>query len=246
AAVVVKHGNPCGVAQDPSLERALRRARAADEVSAFGGVVALNGPVDGALARALAETFLECVIAPRFDDEALAVLRAKKNLRLLATGPVPPAAAPGLDLRRVAGGLLVQARDASAAGEVGAGRVVSRRAPTEGELHDLDFAWRVCKHVKSNAIVLARGAATTGVGAGQSSRVESVRIACAKAGEAARGSALASDAFFPFPDGVEEARSHGVTAFAQPGGSVRDAEVIAAVDRAGAAMIFTGVRHFRH
>ncbi|MCU0683565.1 MAG: bifunctional phosphoribosylaminoimidazolecarboxamide formyltransferase/IMP cyclohydrolase [Polyangiaceae bacterium] len=246
AAVVIKHGNPCGVAQDASLERALRRARAADEVSAFGGVVALNGPVDGALARALAETFLECIVAPGFDDEALTVLRAKKNLRLLATGVVPAAAAPGLDLRRVAGGLLVQARDASAAGEVGSGRVVSRRAPTEGELHDLDFAWRVCKHVKSNAIVLARSGATTGVGAGQSSRVESVRLASAKAGEAARGSALASDAFFPFADGVEEALRHGIIAFVQPGGSMRDSEVIEAVDRAGAAMIFTGVRHFRH
>ncbi len=246
AAVVVKHSNPCGVAQGPSLEGAFRRARAADEVSAFGGIVALNGPVDGPLARALAETFLECVIAPAFDGEALAILRAKKNLRLLATGALDPAAPPGLDLRRVAGGLLVQGRDATARGEVGAGRVVSKRAPTEAELHDLDFAWRVCKHVKSNAIVLARGAATAGVGAGQTSRVESVRLACGKAGEGARGAALASDAFFPFADGVEEALRHGVTAFAQPGGSVRDQEVIEAVDRAGAAMVFTGVRHFRH
>ncbi|HEU4409133.1 MAG TPA: bifunctional phosphoribosylaminoimidazolecarboxamide formyltransferase/IMP cyclohydrolase [Polyangiaceae bacterium] len=246
AAVVVKHTNPCGVAQGATLEEAFRRARAADEVSAFGGIVALNGPVTGPVARALAETFLECVVAPSFDDEALAALRAKKNLRLLATGAAPAGAAPGLDLKRVSGGLVVQERDATARGEVGAGRVVSRRAPTEAELDDLDFAWRVCKHVKSNAIVLARGGATAGVGAGQMSRVESVRIACAKAGEAARGAALASDAFFPFADGVEEALRQGVTAFVQPGGSVRDQEVIDAVDRAGAAMVFTGVRHFRH
>jgi phosphoribosylaminoimidazolecarboxamide formyltransferase / IMP cyclohydrolase len=246
AAVVVKHTNPCGVAQAASLEEAFRRARAADEVSAFGGIVALNGPVTGPVARVLAETFLECVVAPSFDDEALAALRAKKNLRLLATGTPAPGEPPGLDLKRVSGGLVVQDRDATARGEVGAGRVVSLRAPSEAELHDLDFAWRVCKHVKSNAIVLARGGATLGVGAGQMSRVESVRLACAKAGEAARGSALASDAFFPFADGVEEALRHGATAFVQPGGSVRDQEVVDAINRAGAAMVFTGVRHFRH
>jgi phosphoribosylaminoimidazolecarboxamide formyltransferase / IMP cyclohydrolase len=246
AAVVVKHTNPCGVAQAASLEEAFRRARAADETSSFGGIVALNGPVDGAVARALAETFLECVVAPSFDDEALAVLRAKKNLRLLATGPFERHGVTSLDLKRVSGGLVVQERDATARGEVGAGRVVSRRAPSEDELRDLDFAWRVGKHVKSNAIVVAHGGATLGVGAGQMSRVESVRLACAKAGEGAKGASLASDAFFPFADGVEEALGCGVTAFVQPGGSVRDAEVIAAVDRAGAAMVFTGVRHFRH
>jgi phosphoribosylaminoimidazolecarboxamide formyltransferase/IMP cyclohydrolase len=246
AVAIIKHTNPCGAASARSLDEAFARALEADPVSAYGGIVALNGPVGAPVARALAETFFECVVAPAFDDEALGLLRAKKNLRLLATGAVPPASAPGLDLKRVAGGLLVQGRDATAAGEVTAGRVVSRRAPSAAELHDLDFAWRVGKHVKSNAVVLARASATVGVGAGQMSRVESVRIACAKAGERARGAALASDAFFPFADGVEEALRHGVTAFAQPGGSVRDQEVIAAVDRAGAAMVFTGVRHFRH
>jgi phosphoribosylaminoimidazolecarboxamide formyltransferase/IMP cyclohydrolase len=251
AAVVVKHTNPCGVAVAADLETAYRAAREADPVSAFGGIVAVNRPVDVATAQALAETFLECVVAPSFEPAALEVLRAKKNLRLLATGAWLPANHRELTHKRVGGGLVVQSRDATAAGEVTQGKQVSRRTPTGEEIAALEIAWRVCKHVKSNAIVLARPAAagvtaTVGVGAGQMSRVESVRIACSKAGEAARGAVLASDAFFPFPDGVEMALSHGVTAIAQPGGSVKDAEVIAAADRAAAAMIFTGARHFRH
>jgi len=250
AAVVVKHTNPCGVAIGASLAEAYLAAREADSVSAFGGIVALNRPVDAATAELLASTFLECVVAPSFEEAALAVLRAKKNLRLLATGtfarPEQPATQYAPQYKRVDGGLVVQGRDASAAGEVARAKVVTRRAPTAEELAALDFAWKVSKHVKSNAIVLAKNGRTVGVGAGQMSRVVSVQIACEKAGEQARGSVLGSDAFFPFPDGVELAIRAGVTAIAQPGGSVRDAEVVAAADAAGCAMVMTGVRHFRH
>jgi phosphoribosylaminoimidazolecarboxamide formyltransferase/IMP cyclohydrolase len=246
AAVVVKHTNPCGVAVAATLEGAYRVAREADPVSAFGGIVALNREVDLATAQALAETFLECVIAPSFAEAGLAVLRAKKNLRLLATGPWLAPTLAERTFKRVSGGLVVQDRDATAPGEVARARVVTRRAPTEAELAALDFAWKVGKHVKSNAIVLALGDRTVGVGAGQMSRVESVKIAVGKAGEQAKGAVLASDAFFPFPDGLELAAAHGISAVAQPGGSVKDEEIIAAADRAGIAMVFTGARHFRH
>jgi len=246
AAVVVKHTNPCGVAAADSLEDAYRTAREADALSAFGGIVALNREVDEGTARVLAETFLECVVAPSFSASALEVLRAKKNLRLLATGTWLPPEHAALQYKRVSGGLVVQSRDASAAGEVTGGRVVTKRAPTAEEMTGLEFAWRVCKHVKSNAIVLAKGARTVGVGAGQMSRVVSVQIACEKAGDEASGSVLASDAFFPFPDGVEAAAAKGITAIAQPGGSVKDADVIAAADRLNIAMVLTGFRHFRH
>ncbi|WP_437537221.1 bifunctional phosphoribosylaminoimidazolecarboxamide formyltransferase/IMP cyclohydrolase [Sorangium sp. So ce726] len=246
AAVVVKHTNPCGVATGDSLAAAYRTARDADAVSAFGGIVALNREVDRAAAEVLVETFLECVVAPAYTPEALEVLRTKKNLRLLATGALLPADHRELTFKRVGGGLVVQERDASAAGQVHGGRIVTKRAPTEQEIEALDLGWRVCKHVKSNAIVLAIPGRTVGIGAGQMSRVESVRIACSKAGERARGSVLASDAFFPFPDNVVLAAEHGITAIAQPGGSVKDAEVIAAADAAGIAMVFTGARHFRH
>ena len=215
-AVVVKHTNPCGVAVAASLEVAYVRAREADPVSAFGGIVALNRTVDEGTARKLAETFLECVIAPSFAPAALEILRGKKNLRLLATGELRAASAPGLVTKRVDGGLLVQTRDASGPGEVRGGKIVSKRAPTADELRDLELAWRVCKHVKSNAIVLAKNEVTVGIGAGQMSRVISVQIAGEKAGEAARGSVLASDAFFPFPDGVEAGAKVGVTAIAHP------------------------------
>jgi phosphoribosylaminoimidazolecarboxamide formyltransferase/IMP cyclohydrolase len=246
AAVVVKHTNPCGVAVAKTLAEAVRSAREADAVSAYGGIVALNRKVDIDAARVLTETFLECVVAPSFADAALAVLRGKKNLRLLATGAWLGPGHAARAFKRVGGGIVVQDRDASAAGEVSSGRVVTRRAPTSSELGALEFAWRVCKHVKSNAIVLASGDATVGVGAGQMSRVVSVQIACDKAGAKARGSVLASDAFFPFPDGIEAAGRAGITAVAQPGGSVRDDEVIRAADALGLAMVFTGVRHFRH
>lgn len=246
AAVVVKHTNPAGVAVAADLPTAYRTARDADPVSAFGGIVALNRPVDLATAQILAETFLECVVAPSFAEDALAVLRGKKNLRLLATGAWLAADHAELTWKRVSGGLVVQDRDATAAGEVENARVVTKRAPTEAERRALAFAWRVCKHVKSNAIVLAHEGRTVGVGAGQMSRVESVKIAAGKAGEQAKGAVLASDAFFPFPDGLELAAQHGVAAVVQPGGSVSDEKIIAAADAAGMAMIFTGFRHFRH
>ncbi len=246
AAVVVKHTNPCGVAVAASLASAYATARDADALSAFGGIVALNREVDEATAKMLAETFLECVVAPSFAAPALDVLRAKKNLRLLSTAGWLGPDHVALTYKRVGGGLAVQYRDATAAGEVTRGKVVTRRTPSPDEFEDLEFAWRVCKHVKSNAIVLARAQTTVGIGAGQMSRVVSVQIACEKAGTKARGSALASDAFFPFPDGVEAAARAGVTAIAQPGGSVKDGEVIAAADALGLAMVLTGVRHFRH
>ena len=250
AAVVVKHTNPCGVATASSLVEAYRVARAADELSAFGGIVALNRPIDVDTARALVETFLEAVVAPSFSPDALKVLHTKKNLRLIETGVWLPGDEAGRTTKHVSGGLLMQERDARCRGEVEGAKVVTKRSPTDDERRALSFVWAVAKHVKSNAIVMGRveGAVcrTVGVGAGQMSRVVSVEVAASKAGELARGSALASDAFFPFPDGVERAAAAGVTAIVQPGGSVKDAEVIAAADAHGIAMIFTGNRHFRH
>ena len=250
AAVVVKHTNPCGVAVAKTLADAYRIARDADAVSAFGGIVAVNREVDEATARILAETFLECIVAPSFGAPALEILRAKKNLRLLATGAWLDANEPAMQYKRISGGLVVQSRDATAAEEVMRAKVVSKRPPTPQELASLEFAWRVCKHVKSNAIVLAKNIdgieRTIGVGAGQMSRVISVQIACEKAGKEVAGTVLASDAFFPFPDGVEAAAKHGITAVAQPGGSVKDADVVATADRLGLAMVLTGFRHFRH
>ena len=246
AAVVVKHTNPCGVAQAPTLEAAYRIAREADAQSAFGGIVALTREVDEATARALAETFLEAVVAPGYSEAARTVLAAKTNLRVVAM----PSAAPrgGLDVRSIRGGLLVQSADRPVAAD-GAWKVVTRRAPTAAEESALAFGWRVVKHVKSNAIVFTTDTRTLGVGAGQMSRVDSVQVARSKAanlGANLQGSVLASDAFFPFPDGVLAAADAGATAIVQPGGSVRDAEVIAAADERGLAMVFTGARHFRH
>jgi phosphoribosylaminoimidazolecarboxamide formyltransferase/IMP cyclohydrolase len=246
AAVVVKHTNPCGVATSERLVEAYRTAREADALSAFGGIVALNRVVDAETAKALAETFLECVVAPGFDPAALELLRARKNLRLLATGAWLGPEHRELTFKRVGGGLVAQERDAVAAAEAAAARCVTQRQPTPAELAALQFAWRVCKHVKSNAIVFAKDQRTVGVGAGQMSRVVSVEIAVKKAGAEARGAVMASDAFFPFPDGVEAAAAAGITAAIQPGGSVKDDEVIAAADRAGMAMLLTSVRHFRH
>jgi phosphoribosylaminoimidazolecarboxamide formyltransferase/IMP cyclohydrolase len=245
-AVVVKHTNPCGVAVGETLAQAYLAAREADALSAFGGIVALNREVDLATAELLAETFLEAVIAPGFAQGALEKLRKKSALRLLSLGTLEAPDAPMLTYKRVSGGLVVQDRDASAKGEVARGRVVTQRRPTDEELRGLELAWRVCKHVKSNAIVFAKGDVTVGVGAGQMSRVVAVELAAQKAGAAAEGAVMASDAFFPFPDGVEAAAKAGITAVAQPGGSKKDEDVIAACDRAGLAMIFTGVRHFRH
>ncbi len=251
ACVIVKHTNPCGTALADSLEEAYRVARDADPVSAFGGIVALNREVDPATAKAMSEIFLECIVAPSFSTGALDILRNKKNLRLLAVGAKPNN--PGrIDYRKIGGGLVAMSADLSGEGEVENAKIVTKRAPTADELRALSFAWRVTKHVKSNAIVLARPGETpnvlrtVGVGAGQMSRVISVEIALKKAGDLAKGTVLGSDAFFPFPDGVEAAARGGVTAIAQPGGSVKDADVIAAADAAGVAMVFTGVRHFRH
>lgn len=244
AAAVIKHTNPCGLAIAETLAEAYRLAREGDPVSAFGGIVALNQRCDAATAAIIAETFIECVVAPGFDDEALARLTKKKALRLVAVGPDRPSS--GLTFKRIGGGFVVQDRDRTIQDEVRAGKVVTRRAPTEQELRALEMAWRVCKHVKSNAIVFAHEDRTVGVGAGQMARVTSVQIAAQKAGDLAKGAAMASDAFFPFADGIEAAASAGITAIAQPGGSKKDDEVIAAADAAGIAMIFTGTRHFRH
>lgn len=248
AAVIVKHTNPCGVAVGPDLMTAYRKAREADPVSAFGGIVALNKHVDEDAARAIMETFIECVIAPSYAPHALELLRSKAKLRVLATGAWFGAAHHELIYKRVEGGLLVQDRDATGRHEVSAGKatVVTERAPTTEEIEALELAWRVSKHVKSNAIVLAKQGHTVGIGAGQMSRVDSVRIACTKAGDRAKGAVLASDAFFPFPDGIELAAEHGIVAIAQPGGSVKDDEAIRAANAAGVAMVFTHVRHFRH
>ncbi len=244
AAAVIKHTNPCGVSLGNNIEEAYLLAREADRISAFGGIVALNREVDEATAKLLHETFLECVIAPSYAKGALELLRTKKNLRILATQGTT--IAPSTEVRSIAGGVLVQAIDRVASDEMKAARVVTKRAPTESEMNSLGFVWTVTKHVKSNAIVLASDRTTVGVGAGQMSRIDSVRIACEKAGEKAKGAVLGSDAFFPFPDGVELAARAGVVAIAQPGGSVKDPEVIAAADRLGIAMVFTGFRHFKH
>ena len=253
--VIVKHANPCGVASAATLAQAWDAALRCDPVSAFGGIVAANRTLDAEAARRIAAIFTEVIVAPDADDAAREVLASKKNLRLLLTGALPDPAATGLQIRSIAGGLLVQTRDAGRVTPESL-RVVTQRAPSDTERADLIFAFRVCKHVKSNAIVYARGAATTGVGAGQMSRVDSARIAAWKGQAAAQstnqqgslttGSVAASDAFFPFADGLEAVIAAGATAVIQPGGSIRDQEVIAAADNAGIAMIFTGMRHFRH
>lgn len=244
AAVIVKHANPCGVAVGGRQDEIYERARAADSVSAFGGIAAFNRPLEGETAALIAETFMEVVIAPGFTDAAKTALAEKKNLRLLLAPSAEPVSG-GLEFKRVNGGLLVQQRDAHIL-DRDACKVVTERAPTEAEWNDMLFAWSVAKHVKSNAIVFARGGVTLGVGAGQMNRVNSTRIAAHHGGEAIKGSAVASDAFFPFRDGVDALAEAGATAVIQPGGSIRDDEVIAAANEHGLAMIFTSVRHFRH
>ena len=252
AAIVVKHTSPCGAATAKSLAAAYHAAREADALSAFGGIVALNRECDEETANLIAETFIECVVAPGFSEAALERLRKKKALRLIATGAWLPTDYQTPQVKRVSGGLVVQQRDATAAGEVRNGKIVTKRAPTDAEMGALEFGWAICKHVKSNAIVLAREGdapgtyVSAGSGGGQTSRVGAAEIAVKKAGDLAKGSVLASDAFFPFPDGLEAAIAAGVTAVAQPGGSKGDDKVIAAADEAGLAMVFTGVRHFRH
>lgn len=255
AVVIVKHANPCGVAQGSSLLSAWEAALACDSVSAFGGIVAVNTELDAATAEAIAAIFTEVVIAPSVSAEAREIFARKKNLRLLECGALPDPRRGGLAMKTIAGGVLIQSRDAGAitADDL---KVVTQRAPTEQELKDCLFAWTVARHVKSNAIVYAKDGATAGIGAGQMNRRDSARIAAIKAQEAAethgwgaprtQGSAVASDAFFPFADGLISAAEAGATAVIQPGGSIRDDEVIAAADAAGLAMVFTGMRHFRH
>ncbi|MGB7270275.1 MAG: bifunctional phosphoribosylaminoimidazolecarboxamide formyltransferase/IMP cyclohydrolase [Albidovulum sp.] len=255
ACAIIKHANPCGVARGGSLLEAYKRAYDCDRTSAFGGIVALNRVLDGATAEEICEIFTEVVIAPGADDAARAVFAGKKNLRLLTVDALPDPATAGLTFRQVAGGFLVQDRDnGSLAAD--ALQVVTKRAPTDAELADLMFAWKVAKHVKSNAIIYVKDGATVGIGAGQMSRIDSTRIAARKSEDMAealglatpltKGSVVASDAFFPFADGLIAAAEAGATAIIQPGGSMRDADVIAAADERGLAMVFTAMRHFRH
>jgi phosphoribosylaminoimidazolecarboxamide formyltransferase/IMP cyclohydrolase len=253
ACVIVKHANPCGVALGSSLAEAYRKALACDPVSAFGGIIAFNHEIDAEAAEEIVKIFTEVIIAPGTSAAARRILAGKPNLRLLVTRGLPDARAPGMLFKTVAGGFLLQSRDGGHVGETDL-KVVTKRAPTDEELADLRFAFTVAKHVKSNAIVYASGDATVGIGAGQMSRVDSVRIAAAKSAAAAKGAGVplakravvASDAFFPFADGLLAAAEAGVTAAIQPGGSLRDAEVIEAADELGLAMVFTGMRHFRH
>ena len=255
AVAIIKHANPCGVAEGASLLEAYEKALRCDPVSAFGGIVALNRKLDAKAAAEIVKIFTEVIIAPDADEEAIAMVAAKKNLRLLLTGGLPDPRAKGLTFKTVAGGLLVQGRDNAVVDDMDL-KVVTKRQPTQQELSDMRFAFRVAKHVKSNAIVYVKNGATVGVGAGQMSRVDSSRIAAWKAAEAAKaaglpetlakGSVVASDAFFPFADGLLAAAEAGATAIIQPGGSMRDDEVIKAADEAGLAMVLTGHRHFRH
>jgi phosphoribosylaminoimidazolecarboxamide formyltransferase / IMP cyclohydrolase len=245
AAVIIKHNTPCGTAEQETLLGAYLKAYACDAVSAFGGVLAFNRIVDAATAGEVAKLFVECIVAPGFADKAKEIFAAKKNLRVLElpAGGLEPDRE--LQLKRILGGMLVQQPDLGELSEKEL-RTVTKRVPTPEEMHTMRFAWKVAKHVKSNAIVFAKDGATLGVGAGQMSRVDSVKIAVMKAQSPLQGSVVASDAFFPFPDGVEEAAKAGATAVIQPGGSVRDNDVIAAADRLGLAMVFTGIRHFLH
>jgi phosphoribosylaminoimidazolecarboxamide formyltransferase/IMP cyclohydrolase len=243
ACAIIKHTNPAGVALGESAEQAYRRALATDPTSAFGGIVAFNRVVDEAAARAVVEIFTEVIVAPDYDADALEVLKSKKNLRVLKLGQ--PGPAPGLEYKQISGGMLVQTRDSHKLTREDL-KVVTKREPTETEISDLLFAWTVCKHTKSNAIIYVRDKQTVGVGAGQMSRVDSVKLGAMRAQLPVTGSVLASDAFFPFRDGLDEAAKHGITTVIQPGGSMRDAEVIAAADEHGLAMVFTGIRHFKH
>ena len=255
AVAIVKHANPCGVALGKTLAEAYAKAFRCDPVSPFGGIIALNAPIDAETARAITAILTEVVVAPDASPEAKAIFAKKKNLRLLTTGSLPDPRSPGLTFRSLAGGFLVQSRDNAVVADLQL-KVVTKRQPTPQELADLKFAFKVAKHVKSNAIVYAKDGATVGIGAGQMSRVDSARIAALKSQDAAKaageaepltkGSVVASDAFFPFADGLLAAAEAGATAVIQPGGSLRDDEVIAAADAAGLAMVFTGLRHFRH
>lgn len=255
AVAIIKHANPCGVATGDSLIATYKAALKCDPVSAFGGIVAINDTIDGALASEIVKVFTEVIIAPNITDEARAIIAAKKNLRLLITGALPDAKAAGLNIRSVSGGLLVQSRDNGCVDDLEL-KVVTKKAPTEQEMADMKLAFKICKHVKSNAIIYVKNGATVGIGAGQMSRIDSTRVAAQKSIDAAQaagdtnnaieGSVVASDAFFPFSDGLLAAAAAGATAIIQPGGSMRDDEVISAANEAGLAMVFTGMRHFKH
>ena len=249
AAAIIKHNTPCGVALGANLKEAFERAKEADEVSAFGGIVALNREVDAACAQSLCSLFLEAVVAPSYSEEALALLAAKKNLRLLEAGALLASSQrvpfAQVDYRSISGGLLAMDRD-TLEEEASTWKLATRRAPTQEEMASLKFAWRVCKHVKSNAIVYANAFQTLAIGGGQTSRVDSARLAAERGGVKLKGCAVASDAFFPFRDGLEVVARAGASCVVQPGGSMRDAEVIAAADEHGLAMVLTGIRHFRH
>jgi phosphoribosylaminoimidazolecarboxamide formyltransferase/IMP cyclohydrolase len=251
AAIVIKHNNPCGAAVGATLVEAFRKAYEGDPLSAYGGILGFNRDIDDATAHEITEPnrFVECIIAPDYSEAALHLLTTrptwKKSVRLLKVGKLETPRSAALDFRRIDGGLLVQSRDVPA-DEFANAKVATKRAPSDAEMKDLRFAWLVCKHVKSNAIVLASGGQVHGVGAGQMSRVDSVHIAVRKAGAKSRGSILASDAFFPFRDNIDEAAKAGITAIVQPGGSMRDQESIDACNEHGLAMVLTGVRHFRH
>jgi phosphoribosylaminoimidazolecarboxamide formyltransferase / IMP cyclohydrolase len=249
AAVIVKHNNPCGAAIGETPREAYVRARDTDPISAFGGVVAFNTKIDLATAKDLTGTFLEVLVAPGFDDDALAELKRKKDLRLIEVGPLQDERRSGLDLmdmKKIVGGLILQDRDLGVIPDIRALKVVSKRPPTDEEYEAFAFGWKVCKHVKSNAIVFARPDRTIGIGAGQMSRVDSVKLATLKAASSLAGCIMASDAFFPFRDGIDAAAQAGITAVIQPGGSIRDQEIVKAVDEHNMAMVLTGMRHFRH
>ena len=245
ASIIIKHNNPCGVAVSKSILDAYEKAKACDPVSAFGGIVVVNRPIDGKTAKAITSLFTEVVIAPDFSPDALEIFKTKKDLRLLKLPMDKGFSLSGFNLKKVAGGLLVQDRDLMTF-DISKGKVVTKRAPTNEELKALDFAWKVCKHVKSNAIVYAKEDQLIGVGAGQMSRVDSSKIAAFKAQFPLKGAVMASDAMFPFRDSVDAASEVGITAIIQPGGSVRDDEIISAANEFGMAMLFTGVRHFKH
>jgi phosphoribosylaminoimidazolecarboxamide formyltransferase/IMP cyclohydrolase len=246
AVVIIKHNNPCGVALGSTPVEAYVKARETDPVSAFGGVIAFNRPVDLAAAKEITSTFVEVVIAPGYAEDALAELKRKKDLRLLEIGPLSKVKPEGIDLKKLVGGLIVQDRDLGALGNLQALQVPTQRKPTAEEYAACAFAWKVCKHVKSNAIIYARPGQTVGIGAGQMSRVDSVKLAGMKAVLPVKGCVMASDAFFPFRDGLDAAAQAGITAVIQPGGSIRDQEIVKAADEHGMAMILTGMRHFRH
>jgi phosphoribosylaminoimidazolecarboxamide formyltransferase/IMP cyclohydrolase len=246
AVAIIKHNNPCGVALGTTPVEAYVKARETDPVSAFGGVIAFNRPVDLAAAKEITSTFVEVVIAPGFAEDALAELKRKKDLRLLDVGPLTQVKQEGYDLKKLVGGLIVQDRDLGVLTDLRSLKVPTVRKPTDEEYAACAFAWTVCKHVKSNAIIYAKPGQTVGIGAGQMSRVDSVKLAAMKAQMPVKGCVMASDAFFPFRDGLDAAAQAGITAVIQPGGSIRDAEIVKAADEQGLAMILTGMRHFRH